>query len=79
MISVRTLGTSEKKVRATTPATTPNDAAVAPLFRETMLDVITSVLFALCAIGPGMIPSPERNESTVRRFLRPRPSSSGEN
>lgn len=32
MISLRTLGTSEKKKRAKTPATPPKDAAVIPLF-----------------------------------------------
>lgn len=31
MISVRTLGTSEKKKSTNTPATTPNDPAVIPL------------------------------------------------
>lgn len=41
MISVRTLGTSEKNVRAKIPATTPNDAAVTPLLREPSLEVYT--------------------------------------
>jgi len=34
MMSLRTRGTSPKKKRAKTPATTPNPAAVAPLVEE---------------------------------------------
>lgn len=34
MISLRTLGTSEKKKSANTPATTPNDPAVVALYLE---------------------------------------------
>lgn len=72
MISVRILGTSEKKVRAKRPATTPNDAAVAPLFRGLTLAGIKFVRSVLCAMGSGMmiISSRPRDASIMRWFSR---------
>lgn len=54
MISIRTLGTSEKNVRATIPATTPNDAAVAPLLIKHLLSIETNVSSPLRAMEAGI-------------------------
>lgn len=43
MISVRTLGTSAKKKRAKTPATTPNEPAVMPLRIQTLAATLTPI------------------------------------
>lgn len=71
IISVRTLGTSEKKVRAKIPATAPNDAAVAPLLKRPLSNVVTFILSALWARESGMATARKETDLEENIFWNP--------
>ena len=51
MISVRTLGTSEKNCRANIPATAPNPPNVIPLLRETCQPIFSPIVALWVAVA----------------------------
>lgn len=55
IMSLRTLGMSEKKKSAKIPATVPKDAAVTPLFGDEERELISLwILCSICALGKGI-------------------------